>query len=93
VTSGNDQGGKWSQWPSGISIPRPTILELEREGPSEHGIWTWKLNGDLFEISVQSRGFTQYLCREPAWSQGQRLSVEERGGLSFAEQGFSATPT
>ena len=42
---------------------------------------------------MQSRGFTQYLRREPVWSRGQRLSVEERGGLSFAEQGFSATPT
>ena len=72
---------------------QPSILDLEREGPSEHGIWTWKLNGDLFDISVQSRGFTQYLRREPVWSRGQRLSVEERGGLSFAEQGFSATPT
>ena len=72
---------------------QPSILGLEREGPSEHGIWTWKLNGDLFDISVQSRGFTQYLRREPVLSRGQRLSVEERGGLSFAEQGFSATPT
>jgi hypothetical protein len=72
---------------------QPSILGLEREGPSEHGTWTWKLNGDLFEISVRSRGFTQYLRREPVWSRGQRLSAGERGGLSFAEQGFSATPT
>jgi hypothetical protein len=54
---------------------------------------TWKLGGDLFELSIRSRGFTQYLRREPMFCEGQRLSVAERGGLSFTEQGFSATPT
>lgn len=37
---------------------QPSILDLQREGPSEYGIWTWKLNGDLFGISVRSRGFS-----------------------------------
>jgi len=70
-----------------------SILEVERAGPGERGFSTWNLTGDLFELSINSRGFTQYLRREPIFCDGQRLSVEERGGLSFAEQGFSATPT
>jgi hypothetical protein len=70
-----------------------SILEVERDGPDERGFSTWKLAGDLFELSINSRGFTLYLRREPIFCEGQRLSVEERGGLSFAEQGFSATPT
>jgi hypothetical protein len=70
-----------------------SILEVERDGPDERGMSTWKLGGDLFELSIRSRGFTQYLRREPMFCEGQRLSVAERGGLSFTEQGFSATPT
>jgi len=70
-----------------------SILEVERDGPDERGMSTWKLGGDLFELSIRSRGFTQYLRREPMFSKGQWLTVEERGGFSFAEQGFSAVPT
>ena len=77
---------------SGWAFQLP-ILEVERDGPDERGFSTWKLAGDTFELSISSRGFTQYLRREPVFCDGQWLSVEERGGFSFAEQGFSATPT
>jgi hypothetical protein len=77
---------------SGWAFQLP-ILEVERDGPDERGLSTWRLAGDQFELSISSRGFTQYLRREPVFCDGQWLSVEERGGFSFAEQGFSATPT
>ena len=70
-----------------------SILEVERDGPDERGLSTWKLAGDQFELSISSPGFTLYLRREPIFCEGQWLSAGERGGLSFAEQGFSATPT
>src|SRR5262245_14359103 len=33
-----------------------SILEVERDGPDERGASTWKLAGDLFELSIGSRG-------------------------------------
>jgi hypothetical protein len=71
---------------------RLLIRSARRDGPDEHGMSTWKLAGHLFELSVRSRGFTQYLRREPVFSRIHWLPVEERGGLSFAEQGFGDTP-
>ena len=38
---------------------------------------------------VGATGFTQYLRRPPILSQRQRLSIDERGGLSFDERSYT----
>ena len=45
--------------------------------------------GDLFTISLRAAGYTQYLRRPPVYVPYQRLSVEERGGLSFDQHGYT----
>jgi hypothetical protein len=57
-------------------------------GPDERGNSEWTLSGDRFTIEVGSPGFTQYLRRAPVLSDGPWLSVEERGGFSFARESY-----
>jgi hypothetical protein len=45
--------------------------------------------GDHFTIGLNAPGFTQYLRHPPIHSSGQSLSVEERGGFSFDQQGYT----
>jgi len=47
------------------------------------------LAGDLFTIGLHASGFTQYLRRAPVHGPRQRLSVDERGGLSFGQRGYA----
>lgn len=65
-----------------------SIGAIERSGPDEHGSFDWTLAGDLFTMSLRAPGFTQYLRRAPIHTPGQRLSIEERGGLSFDQHGY-----
>jgi hypothetical protein len=67
-----------------------SIGAIERSGPGEHGLFAWTIGGDLFSMSFSAVGFTQYLRRAPIYLPGQRLSVEERGGLSFGQQGYAS---
>ncbi len=53
------------------------------------GYFDWTLAGDNFTIGLSARGFTQYLRRAPIHRHGQWLSVEERGGFSFDQQGYT----
>ncbi len=62
---------------------------LERSGPDEHGTFEWTLVGHEFSLTLGALGFTQYLRRPPIHSPNQRLSIGERGGLSFGEQGYT----
>jgi hypothetical protein len=61
---------------------------ITRAGPDERGNSDWTLAGDRFTIEVGSPGFTQYLRRPPILSNGPWLSVEDRGGFSFAREGY-----
>ena|SRR5215472_4730145 len=67
-----------------------SIGAIERSGPDEHGSFNWSIEGDLFTMSLRAAGFTQYLRRAPIYVPGQRLSAEERGGLSFDQYGYYA---
>jgi hypothetical protein len=62
---------------------------IERSGPDEHGFFEWTLAGDHFSIGLSAPGFTQYLRRAPTRSPGYWLSVEERGGFSFGQEGYT----
>jgi hypothetical protein len=65
------------------------INEIERSEPDNYGNFEWTLNGDLYTIRLGSPGFTLYLRQSPIYSDGFRLSVAQRGGYSFAEQGYT----
>jgi len=64
------------------------IGAIERSGPDEHGFFDWVVTGDLFSMRFSAAGFTQYLRRAPIFVPRQRLSVDERGGLSFDQHGY-----
>jgi hypothetical protein len=64
------------------------LNEITRSEPDERGNYEWTLSGDRFTIEVGSPGFTQYLRRPPIFSDGPWLSVEERGGFSFAREAY-----
>jgi hypothetical protein len=66
-----------------------SLNAIERSGPDEHGYFEWTLGGDNFTIGLSARGFTQYLRHAPIHRPGQALSVEERGGFSFGQQGYT----
>jgi hypothetical protein len=61
---------------------------IERSGPDEHGFFEWTLAGDHFSIGLSAPGFTQYLRHVPIRSPGYWLSVDERGGFSFDQEGY-----
>jgi hypothetical protein len=66
----------------------PAIDRVERSEPDEHGVRNWTIHGHEFTIAVRAKGFTQYLRRPPMRTTGQRLAVQQRGGISFQEHGF-----
>jgi hypothetical protein len=65
-----------------------SLETLDRTGPDEHDSFEWTLAGPEFTLAMRATGFTQYLRRPPIRSPHQRLSVAERGGLSFDRQGY-----
>jgi hypothetical protein len=58
--------------------------------PNPRGRPTWTLEGHNFDIGFEAGGFIQYLRLPPILGEPgrQRLTLEQRGGLSFAECGF-----
>ena len=62
---------------------------IVRSEPNEHGARDWTIDGHEFTITLRAHGFAQYLRQRPIRSSGQRLTVQERGGISFDEQGFA----
>jgi hypothetical protein len=64
------------------------LNEITRSEPDERGNYEWTLTGDRFTIEVGSTSFTQYLRRPPIFSGGPWLSVEKRGGFSFAREAY-----
>jgi hypothetical protein len=76
-----------------INLPgpsfEPSLDAIRRSGPDEDGTFVWNLVGRLFSIGLRASGFTQYLRRAPVHSPRPRLAVEERGGLSFGQNGYA----
>jgi hypothetical protein len=66
-----------------------SLNAIERSGPDERGFYEWTLAGDNFTIGLSARGFMQYLRHAPIHSPGYALSVEERGGFSFDQRGYT----
>ena len=75
--------------PSPSNLGRPILAASSSTRPDEHGYFDWILAGDHFTIGLNAPGFTQYLRHAPIHSSGQLLSVEERGGFSFDQQGYT----
>jgi hypothetical protein len=65
-----------------------SLNAILRSGPDEHGRHRWQLEGHDFNLTVKAKGYRQYLRQRPIHAAGPRLSVEQRGGLSFEERGF-----
>jgi hypothetical protein len=63
----------------------PDIQSLVRSEPHPSGVSDWAIEGHNFTLSHSSTGYRQYLRRPPISSTHQYLSLEERGGISFAE--------
>lgn len=62
---------------------------IRRSGPDEDGAFVWNLVGHLFSIGLRATGFIQYPRRAPIRTSRPRLSVDERGGLSFDHNGYA----
>jgi hypothetical protein len=62
---------------------------ITRSEPDANGDRAWTLAGHEFAMHVRAPGFTQYLRRRPILAASQRLTVDERGGISFDEVGFA----
>jgi len=82
-------------WDLAADINRPgwslelSLDAIHRSGPDEDDAFVWNLVGHLFSIGLRATGFTQYLRRAPVRSLRPRLSVDERGGLSFDQNGYA----
>ncbi len=48
----------------------------------------WHVQGDGFDVRIDSSGFTQYFRRAPILSESQWLPEEERSGVSFSRATF-----
>jgi hypothetical protein len=68
----------------------PAVDRIERSEPNGHGVRDWTIDGHEFTMTVRAKGFTQYLRHPPIRATSQRLTVQQRGGISFQEQGFEA---
>lgn len=67
----------------------PSLDAVERVGPDPVGGFEWTLAGHEFRLTLHATGFTQYLRRPPMHSSAQRLSVDQRGGLSFDQRAYT----
>lgn len=67
-----------------------SLLSVQRSDPDERGNFDWTLAGDQFTIELGAPGFTLYLRRPPVHTPRGRLTAEERGGLGFGRQGYTA---
>ena len=61
------------------------IQDLVRSEPDRAGVREWTLDGHNFSLTISSTGFRQYLHQPPAFANGQVLSLDQRGGIRFAE--------
>lgn len=59
---------------------------IVRSEPDPHGRFEWRLQGHEFTMTLTAPGYRQFLRQPPVLSESpsQCLTVEERGGFSFA---------
>jgi hypothetical protein len=60
-------------------------LEAETDRQRAAGVSRWRIEGQDFELRFFAAGFHQHLRALPRQSASQRLSLDERGGVSFAQ--------
>jgi hypothetical protein len=65
-----------------------SVDTITRSPQQEDGQRHWVLEGDEFSIWIPAEGYLQYMRRPPILSELQRLSLQERGGISFDERGY-----
>lgn len=65
-----------------------SLLALDRCVADDHCNYGWTLRGEDFTLALGAPGYTQYLRQRPIRSPHQRLSTQERGGLSFEQRGY-----
>jgi hypothetical protein len=63
----------------------PSFDAITCSDPDTHRGRLWTLAGHDFRAQSCAPGFTQHLRRRPIHATRQRLSVEQRGGISFDE--------
>jgi hypothetical protein len=61
---------------------------IERSDLDQFGRSRWTLDGHQFTARLLAPGFKQFLRRAPIASPHQSLSMEARGGVSFAQSAF-----
>lgn len=72
------------------------ILDIHRREPENErhrnsGVQPWTIDGDFFELGFLASGYRQHFRARPIETVSQRLSLGERGGISFDQPaGFSA---
>jgi hypothetical protein len=71
-----------------IQTRRLEIDAIRREDPVNDrqvttGTRPWVIDGHTFDIRLLASGFEQIFRRPPVLTEGQRLSDEARGGVSF----------
>ena len=71
-----------------VSGFEPSLDHISQSDADRDGERDWTIEGHEFTISLRSSGFVQHVRRRPVLRDTQRLSVEDRGGLSLAEQSF-----
>jgi hypothetical protein len=75
---------------SGPAVAKTVWTEADFDATDWHddAIHAVAVEPDRFTIEPSARGFTQYLRRAPVRSSAPWLSMEERGGFSFAREGY-----
>ena len=64
------------------------LLDIFRGEPDERAMRSWTMDGLCFTITFVADAFTQYLRHLPVLTQGNKLTLEERSGLSFDRRSF-----
>jgi hypothetical protein len=67
-------------------------LEAETDRQRNAGVSRWRVEGQEFELRFFATGFHQHFRALPRQSASQRLSSDERGGISFAQPTAFASP-
>ena len=67
-----------------------SINRLAGSDPDSEGVRTWTIDGHEFTLTIRAGGVTLYLRRSAIDAEGQRLTPDERGPVSFDERGYSS---
>jgi hypothetical protein len=79
----NLKGDLDTDW-TGLEMDGVDRLEPESAEHRSAGVRPWVIEGPHFELNLLASGFRQYFRRRPVYTESrQRLTLAERGGLSF----------